>query len=221
MADYIPRPDAEFNTWQDNLINTLNANPADFNLTAADVAPLITAQTGWTSAYSGHIAAQATADAAQKTKQSARSDYESVLRSLVRRIQGDSATTDTHRAQLNISLRETPRISTTGVPDTRPVARIDNSQRQQQTVHFSDEATPNSRAKPDNAMGAELWVKVGDPAPTDPSELRFLGLDTQSPYVAHYSGADAGKTAHYMLRWVNSKGEPGPWSQTASATITG
>lgn len=70
-------------------------------------------------------------------------------------------------------------------------------------------------------MGAELWVKIGDPAPTDPSELKFLGLDTQSPYVAHYSGEDAGKIAHYMLRWVNSKGEPGPWSQTVSATITG
>ncbi|MDT5121231.1 MAG: hypothetical protein QOC96_713 [Acidobacteriota bacterium] len=221
MADYIPRPDAEFNTWQDNLVSKLNANPADFNLTAADIAPLTTAQSAWTSAYSGHVAAQAAADAAQKTKQSARGDFESVLRSLVRRIQGDNATTDTHRAQLNISLRETPRISTTGVPDTRPVARIDNSQRQQQTVHFSDEATPNSRAKPADAMGVELWVKIGDPAPTDPSELKFLGLDTQSPYVAHFNGADAGKTAHYMLRWVNSKGEAGPWSQTVSATITG
>lgn len=27
--------------------------------------------------------------------------------------------------------------------------------------------------------------------------------------------------AHYMLRWVNTKGEQGPWSQTVSATITG
>jgi hypothetical protein len=220
MADYIPRPDAEFNTWQDNLISTLNANPADFNLTAADIAPLTTAQTAWTNAYSGHVAAQATADAAQKTKQSARGDFESVLRSLVRRIQGDSATTDTHRAQLNISLRETPRTPT-GVPDTRPVAQIDTSHRLRHGLTFTDETTPNSRAKPSNSLGAEIWVKIGDPAPTDPSEFKFLGLDTQSPYVAEYTGADAGKTAYYMLRWVNSKGEPGPWSQMVSATIIG
>ena len=32
-------------------------------------------------------------------------------------------------------------------------------------------------------------------------------------------GADGGKTAHYMLRWENTRGEPGPWSETASATI--
>jgi hypothetical protein len=31
--------------------------------------------------------------------------------------------------------------------------------------------------------------------------------------------ADAGKTARYMLRWVATTGEKGPWSETASATI--
>jgi hypothetical protein len=30
-------------------------------------------------------------------------------------------------------------------------------------------------------MGAEIWVKVGDPPPTGPSELSFLSVDTRSP----------------------------------------
>ncbi len=29
-------------------------------------------------------------------------------------------------------------------------------------------------------MGAEIWVKVGDPAPTDPKELSFLSVDTRT-----------------------------------------
>ena len=33
------------------------------------------------------------------------------------------------------------------------------------------------------------------------------------------TGADANKVAHYMLRWGSTRGEPGPWSETASATI--
>lgn len=70
-------------------------------------------------------------------------------------------------------------------------------------------------------MGCEIWVKVADPAPTDPSQLRFLATDTATPYVAEYDGADAGKVAHYMLRWVNRKGEASPWSQTVSATVEG
>ncbi|HEV7858837.1 MAG TPA: hypothetical protein VGO91_09435, partial [Pyrinomonadaceae bacterium] len=67
----------------------------------------------------------------------------------------------------------------------------------------------------------EIWSKIGDPAPSDPSQLHFMGLDTSTPYMVQFGGEDAGKTAYYMLRWVNSKGEQGPWSQTASATITG
>jgi hypothetical protein len=31
--------------------------------------------------------------------------------------------------------------------------------------------------------------------------------------------ADAGKTAHYMLRWVRTTEEKGPWSETAGATV--
>ena len=34
-----------------------------------------------------------------------------------------------------------------------------------------------------------------------------------------FDGADGGKQAHYMLRWVNTRGETGPWSETATATI--
>ncbi len=55
--------------------------------------------------------------------------------------------------------------------------------------------------------------------PADPSELTFLAVDTRTPYLASFDGADAGKTAHYMLRWVSTTGEKRPWSETASATI--
>jgi hypothetical protein len=53
------------------------------------------------------------------------------------------------------------------------------------------------------------------------SELSFLALDSRTPYLAEYDGEDAGKTAHYMLRWVSARGEVGPWSVTVSATVGG
>jgi hypothetical protein len=65
-----------------------------------------------------------------------------------------------------------------------------------------------------------VWVKVGGPAPTDPSELTYLATDTKTPYTAAFDGVDGGKIAYYMLRWVNSRGERGPWSQTVAATVT-
>jgi hypothetical protein len=61
----------------------------------------------------------------------------------------------------------------------------------------------------------------GTTPPTDPGECTFLALDTASPYTAEFEGADAGKTAYYMLRWVTTRGEKGPWSETIAATISG
>jgi len=58
-----------------------------------------------------------------------------------------------------------------------------------------------------------------NPPPPGPSELSFLSVDTRTPYVADFPGEAGGKTAHYMLRWVATTGEKGPWSETASATI--
>jgi hypothetical protein len=69
------------------------------------------------------------------------------------------------------------------------------------------------------AMSAENWVKVGDRAPTGPSELSFPSVDTRTAYVADFPGEDARKTAHYMLRWVATTGEKGPSAKMGSATI--
>ena len=104
---------------------------------------------------------------------------------------------------------------------TRPVGVVDTSERLRHTIKFFDESTPQSRAKPSGVMGCEIWVKLGDTAPADPNELQFLGLDTATPYMAEYAGDQGGKKAHYMLRWVTTRGDKGPWSETVSATIAG
>jgi hypothetical protein len=75
--------------------------------------------------------------------------------------------------------------------------------------------------KPDGVMGCEIWVKVGDPVPAGSNDVQFLGLDSASPYVAEYDGSKGGQKAHYMLRWVTTRGDKGPWNETVSATIAG
>lgn len=218
MSDYIPTSDAEFFTWLNNFVNYANANVAALGLVAADVTPLETAATTFNTAVEANVAAQAAAKSARQKKDDARSDAEGLARPLVQRLQTSTRVKDGDRHSLGLNVRSTAR-SAAAAPATRPVATIDTSQRLQHTISFGDEDTPGSRAKPDGAIGCEVWVKVGT-VPTDPSELTYLATDTKTPYTAVYDGADAGKPAHYMLRWTNRRGERGPWSQTVSATIT-
>lgn len=104
---------------------------------------------------------------------------------------------------------------------TDACAKIDFSTRLQHTINFFDEGTPNKKAKPEGVHGCEIWAKIGGDAPKDQSELAYLATDTGSPYLKPFTSPDAGKTAYYWLRWVNTKGEQGPWSAPVSAMIAG
>ncbi len=218
-ADYIPGADGAFDAWQINFVDYASANAAALGLDPlVDIPPLTAAQGVWATDHPANTAAQAAAQAARQAKDAARGAFEGVIRPLVGRLQASPAVDDTERQLLGITVPDT--IPTpVGAPETRPVVKIDTSQRLQHTIAFADETTPTSTAKPAGVRGAQIFVKVGDPPPADPSELTFLGTDTRTPYLAPYTGADANKVAHYMLRWESTRGDTGPWSETASATI--
>jgi hypothetical protein len=189
-----------------NSLTYAMAHTADLGLVAGDVTPCTDAMGVWMSAYPAHITAQANA--------------ESAVRELVRRLQASPAVSDEEREALGITVRDTE-PTPIGPPVSRPVGEVDTSQRRRHIIEFRDEGSARSKAKPDGVMACEVWVKLGDPAPLDLEELRFLATDSKTPYTAAYDGEDAGKTAHYMLRWISTRNEPGPWSETVSATIGG
>ncbi len=219
--DYIPRPDAKFNAWQANFVTYANANLAALGLVAADMTPVTAAQTPRGTGFAANVAAQAAAQAARQTKDGARAALEAAIRPLVRRMQASAAVSDAEKAALGITIPDTTSTPVTP-PTTHPTCNIGFEERLQHVIDFRDANAPNKRAKPEGVIGCEIWVKVdavGAVPPTDPSQLDFLALDTASPYVAEYAGTDGGKNAHYMLRWVNSRGQKGPWSPVFSATI--
>ncbi len=218
-GDYIPRPDGAFDAWQSNFVTYATANAAALGLDPlVDIPPLAAAQTTWTTDYGANTAAQAAAQAARQAKGAARDSFEGVIRPLVGVLQASADVDDTERAALGITVPDT-KPTPVGPPTSRPVVSVDTSQRLQHTIEFVDETTLTSRANRGGGRGAQLWVKRGDPPPVDPNELTFLATDTRTPYVANFDGADGNKVAHYMLRWESTRGETGPWSETASATI--
>jgi len=223
MADYIPGSDTEFQAWALNFVTYANAHLVELGIVAADMTPISSAFSDFSTKLFANVTAQQSAQSARQAKDDARDAFESAIRLLVRQLQASTDVDDSERAALGITVPDTtPTISSGGI-DTRPIGVVDTSQRLRHEIRFSDEATPTKRAKPAGAMGCEIWVKVaaqGEAPPADPDELSFVAMDTASPYIVEYDGADGGKTAHYMLRWVKTGGEKGPWSETISATIT-
>ena len=84
---------------------------------------------------------------------------------------------------------------------------------------YSDVATPTRKARPYGVRGCEVYVAIADNPPHDPEEYRFVAFSTRTPELLKFKADDGGKNANVLLRWVNTKGEVGPWSQVISATI--
>lgn len=217
MADYLPGPDADYQAWVSNFVTYANANLAALGLVAADMTPVTTNQTVFNNGFAAHIAAKAAAQAAKQGKDDARAGLTAAVRPLVRRLQASSVVSDAEKAALGITVAAEP--GPIGPPVTAPLTAVECGARLQHTLRFVDEATPTRKAKPAGVLGVEVWRKVGIAPPASESELAFVAVDTNAPFVVNYTAADGGKTAYYWLRWVSPTGERGPWGEQAQATI--
>lgn len=221
MPDYIPASDSNFDAWQASFVSSAHDHMDSLGLSTSDLEPIDTHQAQWNAAFSQHLAARNSARGARETKDDARRDYEAAIRPLVRRLQANSEVSNAERAILGINIPSDP--TPAPVPNTRPVAMVVNSgQRLEHTITFSDERTPTRRAKPTGIVGAEVWVAVGivgEGALPAMSQYGFRGLEGRARSKVHFEPADGGKMAHYILRWVNTRGEKGPWSAVVSATV--
>lgn len=217
MADFIPQGDAEAIAHGKNLVTYATGNAAALNLNLDDDKPLKDALAAFEAKYLDAVTKKAQSEAAIVAKVEARETYETELRKFNSDMHNAG---DEHRAAMALTVKDDIRTAV-GAPASHPVGEVETSQKLVHIIHFRDEFTPDSKAKPEGAIGAQIWLKIGGAPPVDHKECEYVATDSRTPYNCDFDGADAGKTAYYLLRWINGKGETGPWSPLVQATITG
>ena len=221
ISDYVPRSDADFDVWQSSLVNDCSDNKSVWNIPDEAITSLKNVQNTWGDAWAKSSNKQNRTAADVTAKNVAREDFETFVRAFVAQwLAYNSKVTDSDRIRMGLTVKSdthTPKPR----PSTSPRGQVDFSVRRRHSIHFSDEAMALSKAKPDGVHGCEIYIKVGGIAPQSVSEMSFLGTCTATPHKVDFEGTQAGQTAYYWLRWVNTRGESGPWSDTVSATIVG
>jgi len=221
MTDYVPKSDADFNNWQNSLMDEVSSNATKWAISEADVASTKTSQTLWVAAYAKASNKQNRTSADVQDKADARDRYEGDIRKLVRQwLANNSRVTDADRIRMGLTVKTGSRTPV-AEPTTCPVGTVDFSVRLQHSIAFYDEASAHSNAKPEGVHGCEIFVKIDGDAPKSVDELAYLGTSTATPFVIKYDGSKVGKIAYYWLRLVNTRGESGPWSTLVSAMIVG
>lgn len=227
---YIPRSDVDFLVWTGQFMGRAGRSGPRLGLSSKSAVQLTEAWNAFRAAYTAHLDTHKAAAAAFRTKTQSRRHFEALLRAAVRQIQSQPGLTDRDRKELGIAVPK--RTRTRRRPrQSRPVLRIDASKHRLHIVRFADESTPSSRGKPRGVQACEVWRAVtpgGQAAPSIPlapgarsSAYECVAVATRSPAPVTFTGAQAGRTAHYIARWQQAGGGVERWSDIVSASITG
>lgn len=212
--DYIPHSDASFNIWQSNLMTLVKANLVPWGISADDFELLEDKQVKWNSAFAKSSNKQNRTSADVQAKDDALEIFKPALRSFVAQwLASNSLISNSDRERMGLTIRSDSRTPTP-VPSSSPIGTIDFSVRLQHAISFFDSNTPQSKAKPAGVHACEIWSKIGDA-----TDFTYLISDTRTRHIVNFEQENAGKTVYYRLRWVNTRGEQGPWSSIVSAMV--
>jgi hypothetical protein len=216
--DFIPRKDVDFNQWIINFFTILLQGLTRFGIPQAAYSVVDALRTTWNSKFAIAEAPTTRTKATIREKNVARKNLETSLRAFIREyLTYNSKVTDGDRENLQLPIHKTTR---TPVPDptTKPGFKIDSSVIRQLILFFRDEDS-DSRAKPEGVHGVELRWAILAASPASIDELVHSAFDTHSPFTLTFDEGDRGKAVDLCLRWENTRGVKGPWSEIVMAIV--
>jgi hypothetical protein len=129
------------------------------------------------------------------------------------------AVTDDDRIKLGLTVPD-PHRTKVPVPDTVPVVTIiDTSKILRITLHFRDSAHDKSHAKPFGVHAVEIRSCISKERPASMDDMLRSNISTRSSFTFEFEEGQRGLIIWFRLRWENTRGEKGPWSEFYFAII--
>jgi hypothetical protein len=100
-----------------------------------------------------------------------------------------------------------------------PDSDVDTSVIRRLGIRFFEKGHGHKRAKPAGQYGAEIRWIISSTPPASLDELLHSDISTHTPFTLEFENNQRGKTVYFALRWENTSGKKGPWSEIRSAMI--
>ena len=224
--DYIPVEEEKFDTFQSNLFTYISAHqPGTANpwgYPQQRVNTLGSLKGAWDAAWAvAKNKGNRTAGDVQ-AKDDARDLYEPEIRQFVKEfLKNNLLITNEERVEMGIPVPDTD-SGPVPVPVTVPAIEMESGAGSQIVIHFKPfPETPgsDSKGKPKGISRMEIVYKIGTPAPQNPDECNKFDSATRTPKRIDFNPADSGKRVYFFFRWVNTRNQPGPWTDEADSIV--
>lgn len=211
--DYIPKRDSDFLNWFSQFKEAFNTYASGLGFTPGDITSVNNSLTAWQNKYNDHLSAATAAQAARQAKSDQREASTELIRSLVKRIQSNPATTNQMRVEFGITV---PKEGKTPVPPPKeaPFIELDYGTRGQVTVHVGTQPTNELFNKfPAGADFAQIFYRV------EGGEWQFAAAASTSPFI-HVLDNITPLMVEYRACYQNTTGQVGPWSESDTAYVS-
>jgi hypothetical protein len=215
-SDFIPRPDAAFNSWAENLCDYVVSMRATWGHIKLDEANgLATDVYKWQQVYKQTLVPHIPQLTAEKNR--LRTTTERIIRAFINRYLRWPPVSDLDRDKMGIRHWDTIRPPSP-VPTTVPEIEADSSVIRELSLRLRDFGASNW-GKPEHVHGMELAWGIMDARPGEISLLPHLETETANPIVLSFEEEERGLRVFFAARWINSTAKGGPWSDIESAIV--
>jgi len=216
--NYIPTQDSLLRDWSQNFQVYLAANFTALGELVGTAGFVTASANNYQTKYLLAVNPNTRTRATVADKDAAKASMLINLRPVAQRINANFAVTDAQRAALGLTVRD--RVPTRiPVPITQPILDVTFATPGTHNLRFADALTPAARKKPFGATQIQVYSTIDTNPALDPDAAIFRGAFTKNAIQLSYNAADNGKTATIWARWMNRKGQVGPWSAPATFTI--
>jgi hypothetical protein len=218
-SDFIPTKDKDFLQWVINCLAALFKIIDRIGFPEAVYQALAALRNTFVEKFNAAEAPETRTKITITSKTKARKALEKALRQAIGEyINRNHLVTDEDREAMGLPLHKTGRTPSP-VATTYPDYDIDSSTIRQLTVNFYDQGQKTSKAKPAGQHGAEIKWGIRDTPPASINDLTNSAFDTRTPFTLEFDETQRGSTVYFCLRWENTRGVKGPWSEIVSAII--
>jgi hypothetical protein len=219
--DYLPKNDRKFLQWVINFLSMLFPSLARFGVPEATYQDLAKKRNDFSTKLDVAEAPATRTKGAIDDKNVAYRTLKDAIREAVQRyLAHNPEVTEKDHDDLGL-----PNYKTTRTPVPPPKGKVDFTIEQlggsRLAVHYHahDEERETKNAKPFGVHGVEYAWAILDAPPSSYADLVHSVFDTNSPYIFQFDLTDAGKHFYCCLRWENTTGQKGPWSEIQNAVI--
>jgi hypothetical protein len=219
--NYLPRGDQEFLVWITTFLLYLMSRVTKFKVPQDEYDGL----DGERNTYAQKLAV-ANAEATRTPMSiQGKNDAKDVLEKHTRKVVRSYLINNPILTHEDFRMLGLPIHKTTHTPVPQPLDKVDFTiepkfgSRLLVHYHAHEDDADKRNARPYGVHGVEIAWAILDTPPTAYEELVHSTFDTRPPYTFQFNLTDAGKRFYCCLRWENTRGEKGPWSEIQSAII--